>query len=258
MVNLTWTLAITDFRLKFFGSVLGYLWQLMRPLLLFGILYAVFTRVIKLGSGIPHYPVILLLGIILFTFVAEGTGNAVSSVVDREGLVRKIQFPRLVIPLSVVVGAYLNLGLNLIAVLVFMLASGVSITVRWLELPLILLFAGTFATGIAMLLSALYVRFRDMRPIWDVALQLLFYASPVIYPIEKVTNQTARTLMMCNPLAVVIQQARHALVDPSSPSAADAIGGWARLAIPIGLTLVLFALGYWVFNREAPHIAEDL
>lgn len=258
MLSLTWTLAITDFRLKFFGSVLGYLWQLGRPLLLFGILYTVFTHVVKLGSGVNYYPVVLLTGIVMFSFVAECTAGAVSSVVDREGIVRKIQFPRLAIPLAVVVTGYLNLGLNLIAVLVFMFASGVSIGVRWLELPLILLFGGVFVSGIAMMLSALYVRFRDVRPIWDVVLQMLFYAAPVLYPIEKVSAGPLRTLMMCNPLAVMIQQTRHALIDPTAPSAADAIGGAVRLLIPFGITAGLLVLGFWIFNREAPRIAEEL
>ncbi|MBX5468844.1 MAG: ABC transporter permease [Thermoleophilaceae bacterium] len=258
-VNLTRTLAVTDFKLKFFGSVLGYLWQLMRPLMLFGILYAVFTHVVKLGSGVRFYPVVLLSGIVLFTFVSESTGGSVGSLVDRESLVRKVHFPRLVIPLAVVLTAYFNLLLNLIAVFVFMVASGVTPTWRWVELPPILLFLGVAATGVAMILSAAYVRFRDVRPIWDVALQLLFYASPVLYPIEKIGNDhLERAMMMLNPLAAALQQFRHAVLDPSAPSAAAAAGGAQYLLVTLAIVIALFGLGFMYFNREAPLIAEEL
>jgi len=256
--HLTFTLAITDFKLRFFGSVLGYLWQLMRPLLLFGVLYIVFTEFVRLGAGVPHYPVVLLTSIVLFTFFVEATGGAVTSVLDRENLVRKIEFPRLVIPLTVIVNAYLNLALNFLAVLVFMLASGVEPRLSWLELPLLIAILGVFATGIALLLSALYVRFRDIKPIWEVLSQVVFYGSPVLYAIENVPNEKYQHLIMCNPLAAILEQVRHAVIDPGAPSAAAAIGGAERLLIPAGVVVGLFALGLWVFNREAPRIAEEL
>ena len=256
--HLTFTLAITDFKLRFFGSVLGYLWQLMRPLLLFGVLYVVFTEFVRLGNGVPHYPVVLLTSIVLFTFFVEATAGAVTSVLDRENLVRKIEFPRLVIPLTVVVNAYLNLALNFLAVLVFMLASGVEPRWSWIQLPFLIAILGVFATGIAMLLSALYVRYRDIKPIWEVLSQMIFYASPVLYPIETIPNEKIQHLLMCNPLAAILEQVRHAVIDPGAPSAAQAIGGGVRLLIPAAIVVGLFALGLWVFNREAPRIAEEL
>jgi ABC-2 type transport system permease protein len=257
-LHLTWTLAFQEFKLRFFGSMLGYLWQLMRPLLLFGVLYLVFTQAIKLGAGARHFPVVLLTSIVLFTFFAEVTSGAVTAVLDRENIVRKIHFPRLVVPAAVIVTAFLNLVLNLVVVVVFMLASGVEVRASWLELPLLIGIVTVFAGGIAMLLSALYVRMRDVRPIWDVLLQVLFYGSPIIYVIETVHSATARHLMMLNPLAAIIQQVRHAVIDSTAPTAAAAAGGAARLAIPAAIVLLIFVLGYWVFDREAPHIAEDL
>jgi ABC-2 type transport system permease protein len=257
-LHLTATLAVTDFKLRFFGSVLGYLWQLMRPLLLFGVLYVVFTEFVRLGEGVNDYPVVLLTSIVLYTFFAEATGGSVASVLDRESLVRKIEFPRMVIPLTVVVNAYFNLALNFIAVLVFMLASGVEVRWSWFELPLLAAALGGFCTGIALLLSALYVRFRDLRPIWDVASQLVFYGSPVLYPIERVSPPELQHVIMANPLAAVLQQTRHAVIDPSAPSAAEAIGGAVYLLIPVAITIGVFVLGLWVFNREAPRIAEEL
>jgi ABC-2 type transport system permease protein len=255
--HLTWTLAVTDFKLRFFGSVLGYLWQLLRPLMLFGVLLLVFTQFVKI-SGTSHYSVVLLQDIVIFTFFADATIGSVASLVDRENLVRKIHFPRMVVPLAVVLTAGFNFLLNLAVVMVFALASGVEPRLSWLELPLLLAFLCVFVIGIAMLLSSLYVRFRDVQPIWEVVAQALFYASPVIYPIEKIPVRSWEKIVMCNPLSAVLTQARHAVIDPHAPSAAYAIGGYARLAIPIGLVAVIFLLGLWWFNREAPRIAEQL
>jgi len=256
--TLTWTLALLEFRLKFFGSVLGYLWQLMRPLLLFGVLYVVFSEFVDLGAGVEHYPAVLLMGIVIHTFWAEATGSAVPSVLNRENLVRKIQFPRMVIPLSVVMTTFLNFCLNFVAVLVFFVIQGVEVRWSWLQLlPLVALLCA-LSTGVAMIVSALYVRYRDVEPIWDVALPVSFYGTPILYPIESVPSESVQRLLMCNPLAVIVQQVRHALIDPTAPSAAEAIGGAARLLLPLALVLVICALGYWTFNRSAPRIAEEL
>jgi ABC-2 type transport system permease protein len=255
--SLTYTLAATDFKLRFFGSALGYLWTLMRPLLLFGVLYFVFTEVVRFGDDIKDYPVYLLSAIMLFTFFSETTARGVASLVERENLLRKVRFPRLVIPLSVTLNAMFNLGLNLIVVFVFVLASGIEPRWAWLELiPLIGLLV-MLATGVTMLLSALYVRYRDMQPIWEVALQMLFYASPVIYVTSALPDNIERE-SMASPIAAVLTQMRHALIDPSAPTAAQAIGNEVRLLIPLGVVIAVFALGLWVFMREAPRIAENL
>jgi ABC-2 type transport system permease protein len=258
LLYLSATLAATDFKLRFFGSALGYFWQLARPLLLFGVLYFVFTEFVKVGSAVTFYPVVLLSNILLYTFFTDGTG-AVSSVVDREGLVRKIQFPRMAIPVSTVLTAGMNLALNSIVILIFALASGVRPRLGWLEIPVLLALLATLTLGLAMLLSAAYVRYRDVRPIWEVTLQLLFYGTPVIYALETIgVSDTIRQLLALNPLAAILQQFRHAVIDPSAPSAADMAGGAAMLAIPIGIIVATMALGYWYFNRAAPHIAEEL
>jgi ABC-2 type transport system permease protein len=256
-VSLTFTLAATDFKLRFFGSALGYLWTLMRPLMLFGVLYFVFTEVVKFGEGVKHYPVYLLASIVLFTFFSETTGRGVTSLMERENLLRKVRFPRLVIPLSVALHALFNLCLNLVVVFVFVFASGIEPRMSWLELPFLILLLVVLSTGMTMLLSALYVRYRDMQPIWEVLLQVLFYASPVIYVISTLPDSIEREAM-ASPIAAVLTQMRHALIDPDAPTAADAIGGGVRLLIPLAVTVAVFALGAWVFAREAPRIAEDL
>ena len=257
--HLARTMAVSDFKLRFFGSVLGYLWQLLRPLLLFGVLYVVFTQIVRVGGDVEFYPVALLLGVVLFTFFAEATGGSVSSLVDREALIRKVDFPRLAVPLSSVLTASMNVVLNLVAVIVFLLIAGGEVRLSWLELPFLIAALAVLAAGVGMLLSALYVRFRDVRPIWDVALQLLFYGSPIFYPIEVVAehSELAAKLMMLNPFAAIIQQARHALIAPSHPSALDVAGGWVLLGT-VAIFAAIVALGFVVFSRRAPYVAEQL
>ncbi len=256
--HLARTMAVSDFKLRFFGSVLGYLWQLIRPLLLFGVLFVVFTQVIRIGGDVELYPVALLLGIVLYTFFAEASGGALGSLVARESLIRKVEFPRLAVPLAAVLTALMNVGLNLIAVLVFLLAAGGEIRASWLEMPFLVLALAVFTTGLGMLLSALYVRYRDVKPIWDVALQIAFYGSPIFYPIDVVQERSelAAQLMLLNPFAAIIQQARHAFIAPSHPSAYEVAGPWllGTMAIFIGVV----ALGYRVFSKRAPTIAEEL
>lgn len=252
------TLALTDFKLRFFGSALGYLWQLVRPLLLFGVLYVVFTRFVKIGGAVEFYPVVLLANIVLFTFFQEGTG-AVSSLVDRENLVRKIQFPRAAVPIAVVLMAAFNLVLNSLVVLALALVSGVRPNWSWLQVPVLFALLAVFVIGMAMLLSALYVRFRDVKPIWEVMLQLLFYATPVIYAIETIDiDEELKQILMLNPLAAILEQFRHAVIDPAAPSAADAAGGAAWLLVPLAIVALVVVIGWRVFDHAAPRIAEDL
>ena len=259
--NLTWMLAVTDFRMSYFGSVLGYLWSLMRPLLFFGVLYVVFSKVLRVGGNIRDYPVVLLLNIVLFSFFGEATGQSVASMVVREPLVRKMQFPRMVVPLATVLTSTINLLLNLGAVLVFLLVYGIRPMWTWLLFPLLLIPLILFAAGMAMLLSSLYVRYRDVAPIWTVVSQLLFYGTPIIYTIEKVQEQSlsAAHLVMLNPLACILQTARKWVIDPHVESAVTAVGGPARFLLgPVLIFLVVIVVGLWVFNRQAPHIAEEL
>jgi ABC-2 type transport system permease protein len=263
--HLTWALARTEFKLAFFGSALGYLWQLMRPLLLFGVIYAVVATVFGKFSHVPYYPVALLLGIVLFNFYSESTGGAVTSLVLRENLVRKIEFPRLVVPLATVLTALFNLTLNLVPVFIFLLAEGGSPRLSWLELPLLMLVLACFATGLGMILSVAYVRYRDVRPIWEVVLQMTFYASPIFYPITQVHHVNVlgwhinlAHVMLANPFVAVLQQARHALIDPRHPSPTHALGGGALILIPIGIDIAVFVLGFLIFDREAPRVAEQL
>jgi ABC-2 type transport system permease protein len=255
--NLTWVLAVTDWKLRFYGSVLGYLWTLARPFAFFGVIYVVFTEIAKIGDDIPNYGVYVLFSMVLFQFFGEATGSAVTSLVARENLLRKMRFPRLVIPLSTVMTALMNLCATLLAVFLFAVITGVYPDWSWLQLPVLIAILAVLATGTGMLLAPLYVRYRDVQPIWEVATQILFYASPILYVATMVPEDFLQAYL-CNPIATLLTQLRHAVVDPTAPTAADLIGGAGWLLVPAAVTAVVFALGAWVFSRDAPRIAENL
>jgi ABC-2 type transport system permease protein len=258
-LELTMTLARTEFKLRYYGSVLGYVWSLMRPLLFFGVLYVFFTQILHVGGDIPHYGVYLLTGIILWNYVLEATTISVTALVDREALIRKVRFPRIVVPLSVSLTSLFNLGMNLITVVVFALANGVSPALSWLWMLPIILGYIILGSGLAMLLCALYVRFRDVKPIWDVIAQILFYASPIMYTAVKYKG--FEHYAMASPLAMMLTQMGYAFVHPGPDwmaSAGHDAGGELHLLIPIALILAIFAFGAWVFTREAPRVAEHL
>jgi len=255
--SLAWTLALTEWRIRFYGSFLGYLWSLARPFALFGVIYVVFTQFVSLGDGIRHYAVYILFSMVLFQFFGEITSGSVQSLVARENLLRKVRFPRLVIPLSVALTALLNLAMTLAAVLVFAVASGVHPTWGWLELPVLIALLLAFALGVGMLLSVLFVHFRDVQPIWDVVSQALFYGSPVLY-VATLVPEDYRLAFLASPLASLLTQMRHAVVDPTAPPVWEVIGGVERLALPAAVVLLAVVLGAWAFAREAPRIAEHL
>jgi ABC-2 type transport system permease protein len=258
--DLLWLMSVTEFKRSYFGTVLGYVWSLVRPLLLFAVLLFVFTKIVRIGSDTPNYPVLLLLNIVLFSFFQEATTGAVTSVVAQEGVVRKTQFPRLVIPLSVVVTAFFNLCLNLVVVFVFILAYGVDPTWTWLLFPIPLVLLCGLTCAMSMMLSALYVRFRDVAIIWTVVAQVLFYASPILYPVKLIEDlpQGYSTIMFANPLTPIFEQVRVWVIDPNAPSAAAAAGGYLELLPAIALFALACVVGVVVFNRGAPRIAEEL
>jgi ABC-2 type transport system permease protein len=258
--DLLWLMSVTEFRRTYFGTVFGYLWSLVRPLMLFGVLLFVFTQVFRIGAKLDNYPVLLLLGIVLYTFFQEATSNAVTSVVSQEGVVRKTQFPRLVIPISVVVTAAFNLLLNLVVVFVFILAWGVDPKLSWLLFPIPIFFLFVLTTAVSMLLSVLYVRFRDVAIIWTVVAQMLFYATPILYPLGRfgLEDETIEQWLLVNPLAVIFETVRVWVLEPDAPTAAEAAGGAVHLLPAAAIFVALCVLGVWTFRREAPRIAEEL
>jgi ABC-2 type transport system permease protein len=257
IASLTWTLAVTEWRLRFYGSFLGYLWSLARPFALFGVIYLVFSEFAKLGDDVPGYAVYILFSLVLFQFFGEIVGGCVQSLVARENLLRKIRFPVLVIPFSIALTALFNLAMTLVAVIIFALASGIYPRWTWLELPVLIGVLLVFAGGLGMLLSVLYVRYRDIQPIWDVTSQALFYASPVLYVATMVPAHFQQAYLS-NPIATVLTEMRHAIVDPTARHVWYAIGDPVRMIVPVGIVVLAVVLGTVVFRRAAPRIAENL
>jgi ABC-2 type transport system permease protein len=252
-------LVKTDFKLRYQGSVLGYVWSLLRPLLLFVTLYIVFAKFLKVGNAVPHYPVYLLFGIVLWNFFGEVTSGSVGAIVGKGDLIRKINFPKYNIILAVSFSAVINLALNFVIIAIFMLIGHVGVSWQTLLLIPLLIELYIFSIALAFLLSSLFVKFRDVSYIWEVLMQAGFYATPILYPLSRIPYHRVRELMLLNPMAQIIQDARYALVTPSTTTIYQEYGGdiWIWL-IPISLTLGLFVLGSLYFKGRSKHFAEEV
>jgi ABC-2 type transport system permease protein len=255
--ELLWLMSVTEFKRAYFGTVLGYFWSLLRPLFLFAVLYVVFTEIIDFGDTVVDYPLKLLLGLVLFGYFGDVTGAALRTLVGHGELLRSLSFPRIAIPLSLLAAEAMHLALNLLVVILFVFVSGIGPEPAWLELVPLLALLVAFTFAVSLPLSLLYVRYRDMEQIWGVLGQLLFWGTPLVYVIETVPESLQEPIAL-NPLAVVVNQLRHVLIDPSAPTAAEAAGGAGWLAVPIAVTAGLLALGIWLYRRQAKSIAERL
>jgi ABC-2 type transport system permease protein len=244
-----------DFKVRYQSSALGYLWSILRPLFLFIILYVVFTYIFKIGKGVPHYPVYLLLGIVMWNFFTESTIIGMSSVVAKGDLIRKISIPRYLTVLSSTTSAIINLCINLVVVLVFAFINHVEPTWSWAIFPLILLELFAFSTALAFFFSALYVKFRDITYIWEVGLQAAFYATPVLYPLTVVPAHI-RTYFFLNPLAQIIQDARYVFVTKKTLTVWNT-GPWIAI-VPIGVVLLAVIFSGIYFKKQAKWFAENI
>lgn len=246
----------SDFKVRYQGSLLGYLWSLLRPLFIFLILYVVFTYVLPLGKEVPYYAVQLFIGIILWNFFSEATVIGLGSVVSAGSLLRKVSIPRHLVVIASSVSALINLLLNLIVLFVFIIISDVPFRIQWGLLPLIILEVFVFAQGLAFLLSALCVKFRDIRYIWELILQAGFYATPIIYTATKIPEEF-RKFFLLNPMAQAIQDARWMVIGDDSPTLWHMVSTlWA--AVPIIIIFVVLWVGIRYFRRSSPTFAEDI
>ena len=259
-------LVKTDFKLRYQGSMLGMMWSVLKPLMLFAVMYVVFVRFLRFGAGIPHFAVSLLLAQTLWSFFQESTSQGMRAIVDRGDLLRKINFPRYIVVISSTVSAFINLLISLVVVLIFMIINGVEFRLTILLFPLIVVELYVFALAVAFLLSTLYVKFRDIGHIWDVVMQIWFYVTPIIYPLSQIISMSgfglvvAKLMLIVNPMAQIIQDARYVLVTTQTETIWNTVGAGTPLLkiIPIVLTLVLFAIGVVVFRKHSRTFAEDL
>lgn len=252
-------LVITDFKLRYQGSTLGYAWSLLKPLFLFAISYVVFVRFLRFGQGIDHFAVTLLLGIVMWSFFVETTTQGMQSIVSRGDLLRKINFPKYILVISGSISALINFILNLIVVLAFMVLDGVDFGWSALLFPLTVLGLYAFSLSLAFLLAAINVKFRDIGHLWEVFLQALFYATPILYPLQMViaqSNIAAQTLML-NPIAVFIQNGRAQLVGHENVVTADQIFSnpyW--LVAPYIIVSLSITVSVYYFKKSQSKFAE--
>ncbi len=253
-------LVITDFKLRYKGSVLGYVWTLLKPLSLFVVMYIVFIHFLKFGAGEPHFAVALLLGIVFWNYFTEVTMNGMSAIVGKGDLMRKLNFPRYVIVVAGSFSAFINLVINLAVVLVLIVINGVDLSSRiFLMIPIVIeLFA--FSLGVAFLLAALFVKLRDINYIWELLLQVGFYATPIFYPISMITNVSldAAKIALLNPMAQMIQDARYAVISPTTETVWSIFDMSWHTMIPIAIVVTVTVLSAWYFRHASPGFAEDV
>jgi ABC-2 type transport system permease protein len=251
-------LAGTEYKLKYSESALGYVWTVVKPLAMFAVIYTVFARFFKVNVGFAEYSLYLLIGIVLWYFFLDGTSLSMTSLVARGGMLRRLAFPHIVIPLSVTISSAMTFAVNLVVVGVFIAINKVTPEPIWLVLPLLLLELMVFTFAVGLVLSAAFVRLRDVGQLWELAGQILFFASPIMYPVEFLPPW-AKPIAFVNPFVQVMQDVRWVIVGgPQAVTVSSVYGtAWAYL-IPVGFCLLTLAFGLWLFNRESPWFAERI
>jgi len=255
-IGLVKELALTDFKLKYQGSILGYLWSLVKPIMTFLVLLFVFTNIFRVGKSIEHYPVYLLLGIVIWGFFTEITSTSIVSIVSKGELIRKIYFPRIVLVISQSITGLITFLLNFLVVIVFLFFSGIFLNVSVVFVPLLILELFVLTIGVSLILSSLFVRFRDISHIWEILMMAAFYATPILYPLSLVPPRLAK-LMMLNPMAQIIQDTRYVLVTHQTDTAWKMLD-WHYVWIPYLLPFVILVSGYWFFQKSAAKFAEEV
>jgi ABC-2 type transport system permease protein len=252
-------MAAIDFKVKYAGSMLGYLWSIIKPLALFTMLYLVFAKVFRLGEISQFYPLALLIGIVIYSFFTDATNLATTSLVASESVLRKLSFPRLIIPTALTLGSAITFGVNLCVVGVFIVWNEIPPRPNWVLLVPLLLELYIFTLGVSLILATLFVRFRDISQVWELATQLLLYATPIIYPIGFLP-EWARTIAFLNPITQILQDIRAIVLyqdlAPNRITAADAFGFPAGRLIPVAITFAIFFGGLALFKHEEPWFAE--
>jgi ABC-2 type transport system permease protein len=249
-------IARIEFKLKYADSALGYVWSIAKPMALFSVLYIVFGRFFKLGVGFDNYPVYLLIGIVLWTFFVDATTLCVTSFVSRGALLRKLSFPRIVIPISTAMTAAITLGVNLIPIAIFMAWNRLTPRLEWLALVPLLIELFVFTVGLGVILATLFVRFRDVSQLWELVTQLAFYASPIIIPVGFLPPWF-QPIAFLNPFVQIMQDIRAVLIytQPviTATSVLHTVGG---RVVPIGIAFATLLVGLYLFRRQSPWFAE--
>ena len=251
----------TDFKLRYQGSLIGHLWSILKPMMLFTIMYLVFVRFLRFDDGTPHYAIGLLIGMVTWNFFSEATNMGMMSIVSRGDLLRKLNFSKEIIVISSVVGASINYAINMVVVFIFALVNGIQPSLGFLTIFPLFVELFLFSTGIAFVLASLFVKYRDIGPIWEVVMQAGMYATPIIYSLTFILQRgqvTVAKLMMLNPLAQIIQDMRHFIVFSGSMRGWELIDHKFIAVVPYILPFFVFGIGYYIFHKHAKKFAEIL
>ncbi len=254
-------LVKTDFKLRYQGSLVGHLWSILKPLLLFAIMYFVFVRFLRFDDQTPYPAVGLLLGMVTWNFFSEATNMGMMSIISRGDLLRKLNFSKSIIVFSAIVGAAINYAINLVVVFVFALINGVPLNWGWLIIIPLSIELALMASGIAFILTTFFVKYRDIGPIWEVVLQAGMYATPIIYSLNFIIQRgqpTIAKILMMNPLAQIIQDLRHFAIYSGSMRGWNLINNHWIAVIPYLLPFLIFFFGFYIFNKNANRFAEIL
>lgn len=251
-------LVKTDFKMRYQGSVIGYVWSVLKPLLLFAVMYVVFIYFLKFGQDVPHFAVALLLGMVLWNFFTETTNLGMSSIVNRGDLLRKLSFPTHIVVISVSINALINMLISFVIVFIFGLINGVDLSKYCFLAPLLLIELYALSLGVAFILATIYVRFRDIGPIWEVMLQIGMYMTPMIYPVTMVqdVSPTIAKILMLSPIAQIIQDMRYLFTSPVNITTWQLINNKWIAMIPYLLPFVILIVGFLVFNKNSKKFAE--
>jgi len=260
-------LVKTDFKLRYQGSLIGHLWSILKPLMQFTVMYIVFIQFLKFGKEVPNFAVALLLGMVIWGFFAEATSTSLTSIVMRGDLLRKVSFPKEIIVLSVTVNAFINFLINLVVVLFFSLINHVEVSNYVFLAPLYIFPLFAFSLGVSFILATIFVYFRDIGPLWEVVMQAGLYMTPIIYPVSQITgtdilsslhvsDKEIISVMFMNPLATIIQDLRHILINPANQTIGEFINHSWIISIPYILPFVVLIIGYIIFKKHAKKFAE--
>jgi ABC-2 type transport system permease protein len=243
-VTLTWT----NFKLRYYGSFLGYFWSLLKPLGLFGVLYIVFTVYMKQST--PHYKLFLLLGIILWEFFSQGTTAGMNGFIGNYALIRKVSLPRVILVMAAVTSSFIGFLANMVIFLIFAAFDGIEWSFRMLWFLPLLMSLYMLVTGIGLILSIIIVKIRDMQTLWEVAIQLGFWLTPVMYPMRLVPPEW-RFALFLNPMSGILEYSRYVLVG---------LGGATKIGyVYVCITsMMLFFLGVFLFVRKEADMVENL
>lgn len=253
-------LVKTDYKLRYQGSVFGHLWDFIKPMVLFAIRAFIFGRLLGLGKGVTNFSFALLLATILWSFFQDTTTKGMTVLLSRKEMIKKANVYSLVIVLSSVVNNLINLGINLLVFGLFFVLSGNGLSVQMLLMIPIILELIILSVGLALLLSSIYVYFKDIEALWSILLQLTMYMVPIIFPIDRIMeyDTTIASILMLNPLAQIIQDSRHLILGVDHLSTNQVIGNPMASIIPYMLPMVIFIIGWIVFNKYSRKFAEIL